>query len=39
MTPSGWAGQATLLILVVPAIIAAYAGAGVAVWPRRHRTI
>jgi hypothetical protein len=39
MTPSGWAGPATLLILVVPAIVAAYAGAGAAVWLRRHRTI
>jgi hypothetical protein len=38
MTPSGWAGPATLLILVVPAIIAAYTGAGTAVWLRRHRT-
>ena len=39
MTPSGWAGPATLLILVVPAIVAAYAGAGTAVWLRRHRMI
>lgn len=39
MTPSGWAGPATLLILVVPAIIAAYTGAGTAVWLRRRRTI
>ena len=39
MTPSGWAGPATLLMLVVPAIVAAYAGAGTAVWLRRHRMI
>lgn len=40
MSPSGWAGPATLLVLVVPAIVAAYAGAGTAVWLRRsHASI
>lgn len=33
--PAGWAGPATLLVLVVPATIAAYAGAGVARLIRR----
>ncbi len=28
MSPSGWAGPITLLVLLVPALIAAYAGAG-----------
>jgi hypothetical protein len=37
MSPSGWAGVATLLVLVVPAMTAAYAGAGAAALVRRRR--
>ena len=39
MHPSGWAGPLTLLVLLVPAFLAAYAGAGAAslVRPRPHR--
>ena len=37
MSPAGWAGAATLLILIVPAGIAAYLGAGAVVLvQRRH---
>jgi hypothetical protein len=35
MSPSGWAGPASLLILIIPAGIAAYLGAGAAVLVRR----
>jgi hypothetical protein len=35
MSPSGWTGPASLLILIIPAGIAAYLGAGAAVLVRR----
>jgi hypothetical protein len=35
MSPTGWAGPATLLILIIPAGIAAYLGAGAAVLAQR----
>jgi hypothetical protein len=37
MSPAGWAGPATLLILIIPAGIAAYASAGAAVLVRRRQ--
>jgi hypothetical protein len=37
MSPAGWAGPASLLILIIPAGIAAYLGAGAAVLMRRHQ--
>jgi hypothetical protein len=37
MSPSGWAGPASLLILIIPAGIAAYLGAGAAVLVRRRQ--
>lgn len=36
MHPSGWAGPITLLALLVPALLAAYAGAGVATLAHRR---
>jgi hypothetical protein len=36
MHPSGWAGPITLLALLVPAFLAAYAGAGVATLAHRR---
>jgi hypothetical protein len=38
MSPSGWAGAATLLLLIVPGMIAAYAGAGAGTLVRRRRS-
>ena len=38
MSPPGWAGAATLLILIIPAGIAAYLGAGAVVLVQRRRT-
>ena len=38
MSPSGWAGAVTLLLLIVPAMVAAYAGAGVGALVRRRRS-
>lgn len=38
MSPSGWAGAITLLVLIVPAMVAAYAGAGVGALVRRRRS-
>jgi hypothetical protein len=35
MHPSGWAGPLTLLVLIIPALLAAYAGAGLATFARR----
>jgi hypothetical protein len=37
MSPTGWAGPATLLILIIPAGIAAYLGAGAAVLAQRRQ--
>jgi hypothetical protein len=37
MSPAGWAGPATLLILIIPAGIAAYAGAGATAMVRRRQ--
>jgi hypothetical protein len=37
MSPAGWAGSATLLILIIPAGIAAYAGAGAAAMLQRRQ--
>jgi hypothetical protein len=37
MSPPGWLGAATLLILIIPAGIAAYVGAGAGVLLRRHQ--
>ena len=37
MSPAGWAGPASLLILIIPAGIAAYLGAGAAVLMRRNQ--
>jgi uncharacterized membrane protein YuzA (DUF378 family) len=37
MSPAGWAGPATLLILIIPAGIAAYAGAGAAAMVQRRQ--
>jgi hypothetical protein len=37
MSPTGWAGPASLLILIIPAALVAYLGAGVAVFMTRHR--
>ena len=37
MSPTGWAGPATLLILIIPAGCAAYVGAGVAALIRRRQ--
>ena len=36
MSPSGWAGPITLLVLLVPAFLAAYAGAGAGLLIRRQ---
>jgi hypothetical protein len=36
MSPTGWAGPASLLILIIPAGLVAYFGAGVAVFLTRH---
>ena len=36
MAPSGWAGPITLLVLLVPAFLAAYAGAGAGLLIRRQ---
>ena len=36
MSPSGWAGPITLLVLLVPAFLAAYGGAGAGFLIRRH---
>jgi len=36
MSPSGWAGPITLMVLLVPAFLAAYAGAGAALLIRRQ---
>ena len=36
MSPSGWAGPITLLVLLVPAFLAAYAGAGAGLLVRRQ---
>jgi hypothetical protein len=33
--PSGWAGPITLLVLLIPAFVAAYSGAGLAILRRR----
>ena len=38
MSPAGWAGAATLLILIMPAGIAAYLGAGAVVLVQRRRS-
>jgi len=38
MSPAGWAGAATLLILIIPAGIAAYLGAGAVVLVQRRRS-
>ena len=38
MSPPGWSGAAALLILIIPAGIAAYLGAGAAVLVRRHHS-
>jgi len=38
MSPAGWAGAATLLILTIPAGIAAYLGAGAVVLVQRRRS-
>lgn len=38
MAPAGWAGAATLLILIIPAGIAAYLGAGAVVLVQRRRS-
>jgi hypothetical protein len=37
MSPTGWAGPASLLILIIPAGLVAYFGAGVAVLRTRRR--
>lgn len=37
MSPAGWAGPATLLILIIPAGMAAYAGAGTTAMVRRRQ--
>jgi hypothetical protein len=37
MSPTGWAGPATLLILIIPAGCAAYLGAGAATLIRRRQ--
>jgi hypothetical protein len=37
MSPAGWTGAATLLILIIPASIAAYLGAGAARLVRARR--
>jgi hypothetical protein len=37
MSPAGWAGPAALLILIIPAGIAAYAGAGATAMVRRRQ--
>lgn len=37
MSPTGWAGPASLLILIIPAGLVAYLWAGVAVLMTRHR--
>jgi uncharacterized membrane protein YuzA (DUF378 family) len=37
MSPTGWAGPATLLILIIPAGCAAYLGAGAAALIRRRQ--
>ena len=37
MSPAGWAGPTTLLILIIPAGIAAYLGAGAAALIRRRK--
>jgi hypothetical protein len=36
MSPSGWAGPITLLVLLVPAFLAAYGGAGAGLLIRRQ---
>jgi hypothetical protein len=36
MSPSGWAGPITLLVLLVPAFLAAYGGAGAGLLLRRQ---
>jgi hypothetical protein len=36
MSPTGWAGPATLLILLIPAGLAAYLGAGTTVLPPKR---
>ena len=38
VSPAGWAGAATLLILTIPAGIAAYLGAGAVVLVQRRRS-
>jgi hypothetical protein len=38
MSPSGWAGAGALLVLVVPAMIVAYVGAGAGTLVRRGRS-
>ncbi|HET9647137.1 MAG TPA: hypothetical protein VFP34_02780 [Microlunatus sp.] len=35
MNPSGWAGPITLLVLLIPAFVAAFSGAGLAALGRR----
>jgi hypothetical protein len=37
MSPTGWTGAASLLILIIPASIAAYLGAGVAMLMRQRQ--